>query len=237
MEEKVAPKVAPYAPLANVITVIRRRRERGILFPVTLQTLGTLGIPEGNQARTLAALRFLGLIDAEGNSTDVFGRLSHAKSEDYQDTLAEVIREAYEPVFTIVNPAEDTDIQVSDAFRQYQPENQRGRIVTLFRGLCLEAGIVSRPARRAPTPSPRPAQRPKKEPVAQESQAPVPASHYVLHDAGALFTLTAEDFGLLDKEDFDHVWDSLGRIAWAKGQAQRRGAPTSVTYELPSPED
>ena len=238
MDEKVTTKSAPYAPVAHVLTVIRRRRERGMLFPITLQTLGTLGVPDGNQARTLVALRFLGLIDPEGHSTEGFDRLWDAKSEDYQDTLAEIVRAAYEPVFTIVNPAEDSDIAISDAFRQYQPENQRNRMVVLFRGLCEEAGIVNRPARRASPPPSRPAQRPKKGPIAPEPPAPVPVDSHTPYNGSALFTLTTEDVSLLDKEDFDLVWGALGKIAWAKGQAQvRKGASVSATLVLPSPED
>ena len=237
MDEKVTTKSAPYAPVAHVLTVIRRRRDRGMPFPITLQTLGALGVPDGNQARTLAALRFLGLIDPEGLSTEVFDRLRDAKSGDYPGTLAEIIRAAYEPVFTIVNPAEDSDIAISDAFRQYQPENQRTRIVSLFRGLCEEAEIVSRPARRASPPS-RPAQRSKKMPTAPEPPAAVPVDSHTPHNGGALFTLTTEDISLLDEGDFDLVWGALGKIAWAKGQAHmRKGGSASATLVLPSPED
>ncbi len=135
-------QTAPYAPVANVLTVIRRFRERGLLDPLTLQELERIGIPTGNAPRTLAALRFLGLVDDEGHRMDAFERLHGASTADYPKVLAEIVREAYEPVFTVVDPAEDTEIQLHDAFRHYQPQAQRERMVTLFLGLCQEAGIV-----------------------------------------------------------------------------------------------
>ncbi len=46
-------------------------------------------------------------------------------------------------VFTIVDPAEATDIEINDAFPYYQPQAQRGRMVTLFIGLCQEVGLVA----------------------------------------------------------------------------------------------
>ena len=56
---------APYAPVANVLTVIRRLRETGLPDPLKLQQLERIGIPQGNAPRTLATLRFLGLVGDE----------------------------------------------------------------------------------------------------------------------------------------------------------------------------
>ncbi len=135
--------VAPYAPVDNVLKVIRRFRERGLPSTLTLQELERLGIPAGNAPRTLVALRFLGLIDEDAERTQVFERLRKSTTDEYPGLLAEIIRSAYAPIFTIVDPDKDGDIATSDAFRQYTPGAQRGRMVTLFLGLCREAGIIS----------------------------------------------------------------------------------------------
>ena len=138
-------KTAPYAPLANVIILIRRRRERGLPEILDADKLAQLSIPEGNISRTLQALRFLDLIDEEGRQTNSFNRLGIAKENEYPGVLADILRNAYHDVFTVIgnNPNDATDLELDDAFRGYQPESQRNRIVSLFRGLCQEAGLIA----------------------------------------------------------------------------------------------
>lgn len=136
-----APRQAPYAPVSNVLSVIRRLRQRGLPDVLTTQELPRLGVPEGNVTRTLAALRFLGLIDDENRRTEIFNRLGRASTGEYPEILAEILKAAYSPVFGIVDPAEATDIQLNDAFRSFAPQAQRNRMIVLFTGLCQEAGI------------------------------------------------------------------------------------------------
>jgi len=205
------------------------------MFPLTGQMLGALGIPDGNQARTLAALRFVGLIDEEGNSTEQFNRITNAGTEEYPEVLAETVREAYNPIFTMVDPAQDSDVAIYDAFRQYHPEAQRPRMLSLFRGLCEEAGIVERVVRtRAPRANSKStlskttgsagrggAKRQANDPGergAREEQGP----------PGMVFGLTAGDIGLLDQDDFDEVWKALGKVAWARGQAKHKEPQPNV---------
>lgn len=139
---------APYAPLRNVMSVITRYRDRGLPETITAPVLQQIGIPGGNAPRTLQALRFLRLLDDEGHKTQIFDRLRVATTEDYPSLLAEIVRNAYASVFTIADPAQDDLVAISDAFRQYEPAAQRGRMVTLFLGLCREAGIVPSQATR-----------------------------------------------------------------------------------------
>jgi hypothetical protein len=134
---------APYAPVDNVLKVVRRFRERGLPAQLSAQELERLGIPAGNAPRTLVSLKFLGLVEEDGQRTQVFDRLGKASTDEYPQMFAEILRSAYAPVFTIVDPSKDGDIAIHDAFRQYSPEAQRSRMVTLFLGLCREAGIVA----------------------------------------------------------------------------------------------
>ncbi len=136
-------KIAPYAPFGCVIAVIRRFRERGLPETLTMQEITRVGVSEGNAPRTLQALRFLKLVDEDGHRTQTFDRLGRVPTSEYAEVLGEIIKEAYRDVFTIVDPAEATDIEINDAFRYYQPQAQRGRMVTLFRGLCQEVGLVA----------------------------------------------------------------------------------------------
>lgn len=135
-------KFAPYAPAKAVLGVIERYRERGLPDPLTTGNLEQVGVPVSMGPRTLQALRFLGLIDEGGNRLESFEQLKRAKTDEYPAQLAEVVHAAYLPVFTVVDPATDTDTAVADAFRGYEPGAQREKMLSLFRGLCSAAGIV-----------------------------------------------------------------------------------------------
>lgn len=138
-------KQTPYAALAPVIALIRRRRERSLPDPLNTEKLIQLGISEGNISRVLQTLRFLNLIDEEGYQTEGFNRIARAKEQEYPDILAEIIKGAYHDVFNIIGDDlnQVTDIELNDAFRLCQPESQRNRMIILFRGLCQEAGLIA----------------------------------------------------------------------------------------------
>jgi len=141
---------APYAPTKTVIDVIKRIREKGFPSdPMTTGTLETIGIPSTMIGPTLKALVFLRLLDEGGNRMEDFNRIQRAATEEFPGLLAEIIRKAYLPVFTIVDPGQDDLTTISDAFRKYDPVNQRQKMIRLFMGLCEEAGIIkSQPKRR-----------------------------------------------------------------------------------------
>lgn len=133
---------APYAPKTAVVDTITRFRERGLPAPLTPQALETIGVATTMAPRTLQTLQFLGLLDGENNPTELFQRIKRASTDEYQGQLAEVVRGAYIRVFSIVDPAADGDIAIADAFRAFEPSKQRVKMVSLFRGLCAEAGIM-----------------------------------------------------------------------------------------------
>lgn len=139
---EVTTQHAPYAPATSVLDVVRRFRDRGLPEPVGNATLEQVGISRGNAPRTLQALKFLGLLDNEGHHTDSFTRLRQANTEEYPNTLAEIIRAAYDEVFRIVDPAQDDLTSIDDAFRGYKPPSQRDRMVKLFMGLSHEAELI-----------------------------------------------------------------------------------------------
>jgi hypothetical protein len=138
----MAEQFAPYAPAKSVMLPISRYRERGLNWPLTAKSLEQIGVPDSMAPRTLQALRFLGLLDEDDQPTESFKRIRQASTEEYPSQLAEVIRAAYLPVFSIVDPARDGDVAIADAFRRYEPGNQRDKMIALFRGLCIEAGII-----------------------------------------------------------------------------------------------
>lgn len=158
----------PYAPPSAVVGVIRQLRNRGLTEPVTSNSLQQVGVSSGNAARTLQALKFLGLVDDEGQIADTFKRLKTAGTDEYPATLAEVLNNTYHPVFNVVDPAEDEMTRIEDAFRLFEPSRQRGRMVTLFLGLCHEAGLVGED--RAPKAQSSPRKQQSRHTTSQQGQ-------------------------------------------------------------------
>ena len=219
--------IAPYAPAANVLTVVRRLHDRAIPVPVTKESLTVLGIPEGNAPRTLQALKLLGIVAEDGQLLEPAEMLRRASQEEYPETLAEIVREAYAPVFKVVDPATDTEVRVSDAFRQYDPATQRGRMVTLFMALCAEARIAQKPQRTGAAQPVRRAQVQERRPTPAKPriyEAPagsVPSVGAKFgSDVAGLFGVTEDDMSLLDETQFKAVWDALGTVALAKMKAR-----------------
>lgn len=133
---------APYAPLKAVMSIIDRHRQ--VRLPVIdASVLDRTGVTESLVPRTLRALEQLGLIDENGVPTNSFERLRVAPSDEYHAELEKVVRDAYAPVFEVVDPTTASVTQIEDAFRGFNPAGQRPRMVTLFTGLMSEAGMIS----------------------------------------------------------------------------------------------
>ncbi len=133
---------APYASPKTMIDVISKYRDRGLQTPFTTGILSRAGVSDGLVARTLQAFKILDLVDEEGSPTETLETLKLATTEDFPKRLAELIREAYEPIFAFANPTTDEPQLVRDAFRAYKPQGQRARMVALFYGLCEAAKII-----------------------------------------------------------------------------------------------
>lgn len=227
---------APYAPVATVLEVINRYRDRGLQTPFTVDVLTRAGVTDGLAPRTLQSLRLLDLINGEGQPTEEFERLRQAPTDEFPHRLEALIRMVYADVFQFADPSVDGPERVSDAFRQYSPAGQRGRMVTLFLGLCQEAGIVdTAPIRRRSTRASRslpPNQRnaaerqvPKVKPPRFFGGGPTPG---FVPAEGSIFGITERDIALLDEEEFAEVWDALGKVARARARGIKSPAEPSA---------
>jgi hypothetical protein len=217
---------APYAPYKSVQQVITRYRERGLPEPLSSAELERIGVPHSMSARTLQALRFLGLVDGEGARLEPFERLKRATTQEYPDLLAEIVRAAYLPVFQIVDPAQDSDTALSDAFRRFEPSAQRDKMIGLFRGLAEEASIIPRTPRqrsggRKPDPQPRAKTPTPKAPKPATQDAPAPAGEEGVQD----FRLVSAVIQQLPRE---RRWSKAKRDRWI----QALTAAVDLLYEV-----
>ena len=141
----------PYAPAKSVVQIIRRYHERGLPEPLTPEVLQQVGIPASMFSPTFRTLLFLDLVDETGMKTVKFENIRRSASDDYPATLAAIVREAYADIFMIADPGADEISAITDAFRRYDPANQRDKMVRLFIGLCEEAEIVQAGIHQAKT--------------------------------------------------------------------------------------
>jgi hypothetical protein len=135
-------RYAPYSRLEPVKKVIERIRARGLPSPMNSGVLGDLGIAEGNAYQVMQTLKFLKLVDGEGNLTDAYQQLHEASTDEYKPVLAGILRQAYNSIFEIVDPAKDDTNRINDAFRRFEPKGQRNRMTWLFLGLCRMADLA-----------------------------------------------------------------------------------------------
>lgn len=147
MEQDTTTFSPPYGPVSNLKTIFDTWRDRSMPEQIDKDWLERAGISANLAPKNLQALRFLGLIDADGYTTAVATRLRGAAAEEYPSVLEEIVRKAYRPIFELRNPSEDSRNRVEDAFRKLEPQAQRGRMVACFLGLCAMALI---PLKEAP---------------------------------------------------------------------------------------
>src|SRR6266849_10744442 len=128
----------PYAASANVIAVLTRIRSRNLPVAVNNDFLRIANIGAAVFGRVTEALQFLRLVDEEGTPTEILRAMAAAPDAEYRNLLGNAVRSAYSDDFQAVNPEQDTQHQIIEAFRRYEPRSQTQRMVMLFLGLCRE---------------------------------------------------------------------------------------------------
>jgi hypothetical protein len=110
--------------------------------------------------RTLQALIALELIDESLMPTETLENLRRVPEPEFKSQLGAWIKNVYADVLMFVDPS-DTESDVRDAFRAYNPVGQQSRMIALFLGLCRAADLrsddQSAPKSRVRTRQSRPA--------------------------------------------------------------------------------
>jgi hypothetical protein len=140
----------PYAPPANVIKLLQRLRKRNLPEVVDSGYLTAMDFSKEIASRVLSAIRFLSLIKESGEPEDTLRSLVRSTEDEYKQLLEGILREAYHDVFEKVDPSQDPQQVIINAFQRFEPASQHYRMATLFLGLCREAGmpILEEPRRR-----------------------------------------------------------------------------------------
>lgn len=236
----------PYAAASNVVSVLQRARTRNLPEVIDDDFFRIVEIPDVVFGRVREALRFIGMIEPDGRPTETLRAISAASDEEYHDLLSGSLRRAYETDFTRIDPSEDTQTRIVNAFRRYQPRSQTARMVMMFLGLCREAGIPvvdaprerqmqrSEPRRASPAARPRPRSARSRSSGNQEAMT---NEQQAANGSGTLFGVTEADIAALSEAEFVEVWTVLGKVVRAR--AQRKGTPPTpeATDKADDPEE
>ena len=221
----------PYAAPANIIGVLTRARSRNLPEYITNDFLRLSDIPETVYGRVMQALRFLAMVTEDGQPSETLRAISAAPEAQYKELLGAALRTAYAEDFERVDPAQDPQSKIQDAFAPYQPRSQTQRMVILFLGLCREAGIPV-----LDIPRDRKMQTASKEnrPPSRQNQsrggrrreghdAPKPPSPPRGADLqGVAFGITDADLAALDDKEFQDVWMALGAVMRARAKVRTK---------------
>lgn len=228
----------PYAAPSNITAVINRARTRNLPETVNNDFLRIAGVPEQAWSRVMQALRFLNLIHEDGRPSETFEALASATDSQYRELLENIIRDAYRAEFTVVDPEQDPQPRIIDAFQPYKPRSQIQRMVMLYLGLCREAGIpvldVPRD-RKMKEAQPRRTKATAKRDIGATSVSTRRGYERVSIDSTAgplLFGVTEEDIGALEEEEFQEVWSALGKVARARAKARKQTQETEAIKEV-----
>ena len=241
---------APYAPTKSVLRVVDRHRQVG-LRTMDLPKLKSIGITDALAPRTLTSVIGLGFYDDKGQVTPEFEALRVAPEAEYKPQLGELLRKAYSPVLEILDPWTATRADIEDAFRNFEPPGMRPRMVQLFEGLMIFAGLrpdsqrasssrsasqqAARPSadkeagvRRSRTQPPKREPEPEREPP----PAPPPANGSVDQMKRAYFDLLIEKAKQSDADDT--LLDRIERLVGLEPTVRKEDHGRETTGSTPA---
>jgi hypothetical protein len=140
-ENARSPRTAPYTSFRTFKTFIEDLREHGVPSRIDRSVLTRFSGAVGGQLTH--ALRFLGLIDSEGRTTQRLRELVVAHGEaQWPETLSQTLEQAYAPLFAI-DLETATPSHFSAAFRKAFPAADAviQKCVTFFLYAAADAGL------------------------------------------------------------------------------------------------
>ena len=109
-----------------------------------------------SQTEILSALRFLGCIDAKGNTLKPLESLKNSLDDDtWQKTFRAVLTKTYQPVLNDVNVSNGSGKQLQDAFKSYTKADgfMLARYIRFYLAALKDAGVEYSPHFKVPKSS------------------------------------------------------------------------------------
>ena len=214
------PYVTSPGPFIQVINHLRNS------FPITVtaDTMKKLGFAPKNETYIINTIRFLGLIDDDGNRTDIAGSVfSLHQDQDFQPEFSKLVQEAYTELFSLFGDAAwalDSNALIT-FFRQTDQSTAvvGQRQATTFKALAGIAGHAELPEPK-PSDKEQPPTRPVMKQKSKKQVSPEVASSVSEQTAETHGVGSERNFGLTvrieinlpsdgDQETYDRIFKSI----------------------------
>lgn len=225
----------PYAPTANIQALLHRLRRMNMPPRITREFLKGIDISGNIVPRVLATIHFLGMIQEDGEPTDILKALAGSTEDRYRQLLEQTIRSAYSYELQTIDPRKDPQERIHNTFQRYTPRSQHSRQVMLFLGLCREAGIatVDAPRKRGMRVD---GSKRGREPGGSLRRPRYVDRGFEVREvwdneeskANRFLGITLEDAANLTEQDFRKVWEALGTLFLRRAQRIHPGQQDSI---------
>jgi hypothetical protein len=148
------PGTHPSFPGSGPIFQAAIQLRRSFPAQVTADTLKRLGLAPGNESRIISVLKFLGIIDEEGNRTDAGKRVFAIHDDtEFGTAFGELVRQAYSDLFDLHGEASWT-LDRSKLISYFRQADQTSALVgqrqaTTFQALAALAGHAEVPTKKS----------------------------------------------------------------------------------------
>jgi hypothetical protein len=139
---------APYPSWDAFWVAYDKVRNRGATT-IDVGVLEKWGLSKANARKVLPALKFLGIVDKDGNPLPLWSELAVKDEERYKRAVEGMLRSAYSKLLEAYSDAfSETDARLSDAIGDvYETSaSTRPAVVNFLRRMLAEAGLVTAPA-------------------------------------------------------------------------------------------
>lgn len=130
---------APYAPVSALREFFSKIRNVGVPPRVDQRFLQKHNIAAGNEWSLLSALKFLGVIDSQGEPTSAYRRL--LSTDQFEQTLRNLVELAYAPLFEDGGGSMSPD-ELANYFRVTSSPSQARNAARFFLAVSRMAGMT-----------------------------------------------------------------------------------------------
>ncbi|WP_329345905.1 DUF5343 domain-containing protein [Streptomyces microflavus] len=143
-------RLAPWTPKLGAIVQVFEQLRKSVPSNIDADYLRRFNIAPANESYVIAVLRFLGIIDEDGNRIDEQSDYLYTNADGFQSGLERAIRTAYSRLFDDMNDA--LQVERENLIHWFRAADKTSELVgkrqaSTFRTLAVLAGNGSLPAR------------------------------------------------------------------------------------------